>query len=450
MATSSRLTVTNPSADDSLPALMLFPSGLPPTSTLSGHKDGGLKLELMRKTSSKHKQHQELHAETDMMRYSGQNYGKEGHASRASGAVLIGVHDKTTGVTKIVPASSIFVMQPSVKEPRVSFDPPAAAEEAITYAAQKRQLVSTLGASKARKKQDQQAAAAVNADAVFNAASLSADIAGAAQAAHAAATASDTQRNEHAMRPLLPLFDLAATTVAQAYPRSGLIPEHVWQGLEYASIKDLAKSAEKRDQAANSSPQLWPDYIVSALGDPLPSEKTARHGYLKQLTFLTYMMRFVTISGPIKPKKRDAGRGDYQQDAAKLQIPLTAWEQLVTEYTELDLRDGIPVPTENDGEPGGGGGKRKEPKRLLTRTCREKLCIHILALALVLRDGRLPCHALASSLSLTEEKVAFYLKQLGCTVDAKSRTGSGGGGRVAVLKLPLTFPKLSRGGPARG
>ena len=132
--------------------------------------DGGLKLELMRKTSSKHKQHQELHAETDMMRYSGQNYGKEGHASRASGAVLIGVHDKTTGVTKIVPASSIFVMQPSVKEPRVSFDPPAAAEEAITYAAQKRQLVSTLGASKARKKQDQQAAAAVNADAVFNAA----------------------------------------------------------------------------------------------------------------------------------------------------------------------------------------------------------------------------------------------------------------------------------------
>ena len=443
---STRLSVASLSGDDSLPALMLFPSGLPASSSLSNDKDGGLKIDMMRKTSAKHKHHMELHAQSERMRYSGQNYGREGSAARAGGTLLVGVHDKTTGLTRVVPASALFVMQQSIKEPRVSFEPPAATEEMQTYGAQKRQLVSTLGAAKARKRQDQQAAAAVNANAVFNAATLSADIASAADAAHVVAALPESQRNEAEMRPLHPPFDLAATTVAQAYPRSGLIPEYVWLGLDYTSLKELSKSTAKRDRAVAESPQLWPAYIVDTLDDPLPTEKSARHGYLKQLTFLTYMLRFVTISGPIKPKKRDAGRGDYQQDAAKLQIPLSAWDQLLAQYTEQDLRDGMPIPSEEDADHGGAQSARA-PKRLLTRTCREKLCLHVLTLALVLRDGRLPCAALASSLSLTEEKCAFYLKQLGCTVDAKHRAG-GEGGRVAVLKLPLTFPKLSRGAPA--
>lgn len=442
MATSTRLSVASPSADDTLPALMLFPSGLPPASSLSNAKDGGLKLDILRKTSAKHKHHMELHAESDRMRYSGQNYGREGSAARAGGTLLVGVHDKTTGLTRVVPASSVFVMQQTIKEPRVSFEPPAAAEEMQTYGAQKRQLISTLGAAKARKKQDNQAAAAVNANAVFNAATLSADIASAAEASHAAAALPESQRNEAEMRPLHPPFDMSATTVAQAYPRSGLIPEYVWLGIDYTSLKELSKSTAKRDQAVSAAPQLWPAYIIDALDDPLPSEKGARHAHLKQLTFLTYMLRFITISGPIKPKKRDAGRGDYQQDAAKLQIPLAAWDQLLAQYTELDLRDGMPIQAEDGPDGGGGAQSGRAPKRLLTRTCREKLCLHVLTLALVLRDGRLPCAALASSLALTEEKCAFYLKQLGCTVEAKHQAS-----RVAVLKLPLTFPKLSRGGP---
>ena len=44
---SSKLTVTHPSAEASLPALMLFPSGMPPSSSLH-NKEGGLKLELLR------------------------------------------------------------------------------------------------------------------------------------------------------------------------------------------------------------------------------------------------------------------------------------------------------------------------------------------------------------------------------------------------------------------
>jgi hypothetical protein len=57
--------------------------------------------------------------------------------------------------------------------------------------------------------------------------------------------------------------------------------------------------------------------------------------------------------------------------------------------------------------------------------------------------GRLRCDALAATLGLTEQKVGFYLKQLGCVVE------KAGGGKVGVLRLPLQFPKASRGGPPK-
>ena len=431
-----------------MPALMLFPSGLPPAPVLQ-EKDG-LKVELLRKTSAKRKQHQELHAETETMRYSGQNYGREGAAAKAGGSLLIGVHNRRTGVTRLLPPSALYVMHQSVKEPQVALGPaaaPDAAAAAPTYGAQKRQLISTLGAAKARKRQDQMAAASVSADAVFNAASLSADIGQAAEAAHLAASAPEFARNEADLRPLHPPFDMGATSVEAAYPRSGMIPEHVWQGLDYGAHKDLAKLGERRAQLLKEGGPLWPSYILGCLGEAMPSAKSSRHAHLKQLTYLTYMLRFYGISGPIKPKKRDVGRGDYQPEAAKLQIAMPAWEQLVAEYSENDTRDGIFIPAEDGAGAGGGGGNGstpKAPKRIVTRTCKEKLCIHTLALALVLKDGRLSCAALAASLSLTEEKTAFYLRQLGCSIE-----GKGSGGKVAVLKLPLTFPKLSRGGPAK-
>jgi hypothetical protein len=61
------------------------------------------------------------------------------------------------------------------------------------------------------------------------------------------------------------------------------------------------------------------------------------------------------------------------------------------------------------------------------------------ALVLSARKGR----ALAATLGLTEQKVGFYLKQLGCVVE------KAGGGKVGVLRLPLQFPKASRGGPPK-
>ena len=83
--------------------------------------------------------------------------------------------------------------------------------------------------------------------------------------------------------------------------------------------------------------------------------------------------------------------------------------------------------------------------RELTPALRQKLIMHILALALMIGNGTLVASTIASSLELTQERTCFYLKQLGCNVKA---SGSGEAKqRTAMLNVPLTFPKASQGPP---
>ena len=98
-----------------------------------------------------------------------------------------------------------------------------------------------------------------------------------------------------------------------------------------------------------------------------------------------------------------------------------------------------------------GRGTQSAAKRQITRTCREKLCLYALTLGLLLGNGKLPAVSLASALSLTEQKAAFYLKQLGCKLDKVRVPGDASGERtsVASLPLPLQFPKLGNGAGAQ-
>ena len=77
----------------------------------------------------------------------------------------------------------------------------------------------------------------------------------------------------------------------------------------------------------------------------------------------------------------------------------------------------------------------------MTPRLREKLYLYAHTLAMALGEGTLACASLAPTLGLTEEKCAFYLKQLGCKVDKKKKDEA----RLATLPLPLSFPKLGRG-----
>ena len=142
-----------------------------------------------------------------------------------------------------------------------------------------------------------------------------------------------------------------------------------------------------------------------------------------------------------------------------MQIQIAPWAQLMADFTE-------------PGRPGKGGGAGATHKRELTQALRQKLIMHILALALMVGDGTLTgtpplplpfalrarltapplrpsaaAAAIAGPLELTPERVCFYLKQLGCSVKT---SGSGEAKtRTATLTVPLTFPKASQGPPTR-
>lgn len=434
-----KLSVISPEANAAAPVLMAFPSGLPPASVLTNDKETGLRLELRRNTASRRKHQLRLSAESAVMEYTGENFGRDGTEGRAGGSWLVGVHHKPTGTVRLLKAEHLYSMRPSVRNPKVPLAAPgeeggadgsegAGATKKEMYD-RKRQLVAELGSAKALKKQKAVAARVVSAASVFNAAELREDI-----SAGLAAAGPAVEQTAQEMHPLHPPFDLAATSAAAAYPRSGLVADHLWEALEYKELKGVAKSAEERKRLAGEDPQLWPAYVLDKLAEPLPASKSAQKALFKGVLYLTYMLRFSSLVHPIRMGAPGKGGGKgggsgVHPDAARLSIPALAWEQLLIDFTEEEA-----------------AGPGAPARRRLTQPRREKLTLHALALALHVCGGQLPCAALAKGLGLTEQKAAFFLKQLGCAVEKR---GLAEKVQVAVLRVPLTFPKLSRGAASR-
>jgi hypothetical protein len=138
----------------------------------------------------------------------------------------------------------------------------------------------------------------------------------------------------------------------------------------------------------------------------------------------------------VRGRDQAHARGRTLGEEGQLEVGLNGRAGLVEDgnrwLSEKQPREGEPL---REGMP---------TKRRVTPPLREKLAMHCLALALVhVGGGRLRCDALAATLGLTEQTVGFYLNQLGCVVEMA------GGGKVGVLRLPLQFPKASRGGPPK-
>ena len=59
------------------------------------------------------------------MAYSANNLGAQLFPRNEGPKLLIGVHDKRTGVVRLVPAQHLYQMKSLVKQPRLPLDPPA-------------------------------------------------------------------------------------------------------------------------------------------------------------------------------------------------------------------------------------------------------------------------------------------------------------------------------------
>jgi len=408
------------------PVLMSFPPGLLPAERLTNDEETGIRLELRRNTASNRRHQYELRAETSTMSYSANNFGAQLFPRNEGPKLLVGVHDKRTGVVRLVPAQHLYQMKTLVKQPRLPLDPPApevqlvGAEAGRAMQEGKRALVSELGSAKAHKKQKSQLAKQISPDAVFSHANLTSDLVGLVQ------VEAPKQLTPQQARPLHPRFNLSATSPTEVYPREGLIPERAWSVLDVAPLIAAALDPSEIARLGEKS-NLYPQLVLKQLSQ-LAGGQQAQQGVAKRLLYLTYMVRFFGIRRALRPHDES----EVHPEAKARSIEPGAWEQLVADFTE-------------PAKGGKGGGPAPVGVRELTPALRQKLIMHILALALMIGNGTLVASTIASSLELTQERTCFYLKQLGCNVKA---SGSGEAKqRTAILNVPLTFPKASQGPP---
>ena len=163
----------------------------------------------------------------------------------------------------------------------------------------KRELTSELGSEKARKKQKAQAAQAVNADALFNRASLGKDI---SAALAAAAEAKPAELSDGEKRPLHPTYVLGATSAREAYPRTGLVTDAVWAQLDTNALLKASESAAEAERLESQMVRelsLWPKWVLSQLGHLPEGERTS---HLRMLTSLAYMLRLYGMRGSLNPQ----------------------------------------------------------------------------------------------------------------------------------------------------
>lgn len=356
----------------------------------------------------------ELRAEIELVRYRGACPRRDA----ADGDLLVGVYRRSTGEVQLFRGPQ-FVMQPELKRPRLGLDAPAAAADG---GIQKQGLVSELGSEKARKKQRTTMAKQVRAEAVFNGSGLSNDVSNALESATAPQALTPQQE-----RPGHPPFVLSATTVREAYPVEGIMPPALLAKL--ADTQGLV-AAGKAPQPAPPVGQVpkWPQFALQQL-EALPAGVQEKLQRLKMLLYASYMVRFHGISGAV-----DASR------ATKLDIPMDVWHHLVAEFTEQGAAREAEKSLGADGQPASAlGPSTAATSRRVTDPMKQKLVLHVLALALLVTNGKLEHESLAKNLKLTAERCTFFLRQLGCAA-IKSPAGE----KLAVLQLPLNLPQVTR------
>ena len=168
----------------------------------------------------------------------------------------------------------------------------------------------------------------------------------------------------------------------------------------------------------------------------------------RQLLYLAYMLRFSTLgTRPVSAHGAASRPGAplaENPEALSRSIPAAAWRQLLADFTE-------PLPGAGASPSSSLAAAGGREKRKLTDPMRQKLALHAHALALRVAGGSVGTDAIAAPLALTTQKCAFYLRELGCKTEslAGQQTADGKKRRVATLKLPLVFPKPSRGPPKR-
>ena len=249
-------------------------------------------------------------------------------------------------------------MTASIRTPTAALERPAVRvadgdpEAGDGYLA-KRALVNELGAEKAKKRLRAAEAKRVRADAVHDQAGLAGDV----TALDAAAALAPPKPSEQERKALHPRFNLGATTVADAFPRAGIVPDFIWDRLDVKELPTAAALGASNVLEVAAAAEGWPPFVLEQLRADLPGATDAAERKRRQrgLLFLSHMAAFLALRrddrDAIVPAEAPAESDNARGAVAHCKwIPVAVWGQLYATFTEKTSRGAPAAAAAGDGE----------------------------------------------------------------------------------------------------
>ncbi|GMF58543.1 unnamed protein product [Phytophthora fragariaefolia] len=374
-------------------------------------------------------------ASSDKVAYQGANFGYLG-SSHDFASYAVGVFDRKSKEVRLCNVDQIYVMQQAIKNASENVDDNRGEDK--SYMEQRRDLVEVFGSKKSKRMQKSREENIVNLENISGAASVT-------QALQKKITAAQRKLEEERARDgsyskeaaalaatrneLLPPCDIDAPTPDRVYDLSKFMDSRVMDSLTIMAeeVIEALQSTSVAEYSASLNLAALPTRLMLTLSAPYDVNK------MSLIVYLAYMIDFSKSRFPL-----NKSAAAFSEEKG---IPLVIVRHFLKLFTDISE------------------GKNGYPTYLQSKAMKDKLCMYLLVVALTVNGFTLDLTEVGVDLKRSPIQIQAYARQVGCHVEhAKaetavySRSASVASKKNilrAVLTVPLNFPIVKRGGPAR-
>ena len=370
-----------------------------------------------RTTSSKRKKSL-LVVETPRMRH----IGKETSSSVQISQYVMGKYNAKTQKMTLCPIPSFFILQSEIIGYTSSILTQEKDDKEISYMNKRQALVDTFGNKMSQRIARTQAENRVQS--VSGGAAVEKALA--AKVATALLTTKD-DGVDMSRREALPPFDMEATTPLRVYSMKAMISTLVYDALSLSATTALQTiSSTSMHNYLLTIPQL-PSCLTSIF---LRNASNLKRKKVMHLLLTSTLMHVYALKFPCRKRLEE-----YAEEW-KVPLPLLEWV-MSTFASAITKRNGAVHYAQ-------------------AKVQKDKVLLHLLAMAVNVYDGVVDVDAMAVDLKRTAAFLGRYTAQLGCRVEKTKTTSGTSSGKHpltyttrAVLTVPLKFPQARKAGPSR-
>ncbi|WWC85332.1 uncharacterized protein L201_000195 [Kwoniella dendrophila CBS 6074] len=391
------------------PAFVNFPSVRPSKNTpfTIYTRDVGSSSDLT-------KQHTIIAGETEDVEYFSTNRDHNLNTEGSDCQYLPAIYDPSTSTIHINPSTPLYLLTHGVKRLRASVNLPDRSAEAAKahWKVQRNDLGETFGTRKAKSQIKAEERNKVDVDAMQGV------------KGHLMGSIPELLLKEGPVEAseLIPVPNLTTSDPTEVYPRDSLISPAEWSSID---ITSMVKAQEEKDRKLPMNRGWLHSRIRYILNI---EDKNVRKSQLRYVYYLSTLLLLLK-KAPILGKTSSAEIPKLFPD-----IPRQLLDGVIIRFSEIQ-------------------GK----KHIITEKMKTKLLAWICVLYLTLSNSfSIETNIPAKDLGLSETKIQTMFKSLGCSVNVPTPEEREKQGitlaeakRKAVLKAPVTFPQVKRGGPVR-